>query len=203
MTTDYKPLPTIAVVPGGTFRKPSGASEKEVDFTNPAIDVMTNFAEVAAVTVEPNVSIDVALERMKHSGVRSLLVVNASNEIIGIITSYDIQGEKPVLFQQEVGVNRGEILVRDIMTRRENLEAIPIKEVMEARVGDIVATLRSHGRQHALVVEKEQNDKQLICGIFSATQIGRQLGVRLENTGFAATFAELEAALVRRYTAVG
>jgi hypothetical protein len=55
-------------------------------------------------------------------------------------------------------------------------------------------TMKRHGRQHALVAET--TDKGMaVCGIFSATRIGRQLGIPVDTTGVAGTFAELESAL--------
>jgi hypothetical protein len=69
-------------------------------------------------------------------------------------------------------------------------------DVADARVGDIVATLRGAGRQHAIVLDKDENSGQeSLRGIFSVTQIARQLGVSIESDGKAQTFAELERAL--------
>jgi hypothetical protein len=84
--------------------------------------------------------------------------------------------------------------VRDIMTPAERLETLSIHDVTAARVGDIVQTLKRTGRQHALVAERTTQGP-VIRGIFSASRISRQLGVPVETTGIAYTFAELEAAL--------
>jgi hypothetical protein len=59
----------------------------------------------------------------------------------------------------------------------------------------VLATLKAAGRQHAMVVEENANAQQAIRGIFSATQIARQLGVQIQITEIARTFAEIEAAL--------
>ena len=80
------------------------------------------------------------------------------------------------------------------MTPRDELEALSLADVAESSVGDIIETLKRTGRQHALVVERT-SEGRAICGIFSARQIGRQLGMQLNTAGIAYTFAELEAAL--------
>ena len=196
---DYRKLPTIRLEAGTRYRCPTQAFESDIGCDSPALLVMTDLSKVAAVTVEPNVSIEQALEKMKSSGVRSLLVTDVQQEIVGLITANDIQGEKPLQFSQETGVSHSDVLVRDIMTKRNDMEAILIDHVQDARVGDIVETLKRAGRQHALVMEGEHG-KQFICGIYSATQIGRALGIKLEDTGFAATFAELEKALAASKT---
>ena len=81
------------------------------------------------------------------------------------------------------------------MTPRDRLEVINIKDVMEVKVGHVVATLKKAGRQHAVVVEVDEAGKQILRGLFSATQIARQLGVQIRTTEVARTFAEIEAIL--------
>jgi hypothetical protein len=62
-------------------------------------------------------------------------------------------------------------------------------------VGDIVATLKADGRAHALVVGKSLDGQQVLLGIFSVSQIARQLGVPLHTHEIARTFAEIEAVI--------
>jgi hypothetical protein len=69
--------------------------------------------------------------------------------------------------------------------------------VRAAKVGHIVATLQSTGRQHALVVEQDASGRQVVRGVFSATQVARQLGVAIPTSEIARTFAEIEAQLAR------
>ena len=60
------------------------------------------------------------------------------------------------------------------------------------------ATLKEAGRQHALGVDRDQlTREEIVRGVFSATQIGRQLGVPNLSFEVARTFAEIEAELAR------
>src|SRR4029078_5001741 len=81
----------------------------------------------------------------------------------------------------------------------ERLEILDLDAVRSARVGDVIATLRLAGRQHALVVEMNDEDNaaaKTICGIFSLTQIARQLGIPQQQVhDIARTFAEIEAVI--------
>jgi hypothetical protein len=52
------------------------------------------------------------------------------------------------------------------------------------------------GRQHTLVIENDVDGKPVVCGIFSLTQIEKQLGVTIQSTEVAKTFTEIEAALI-------
>ena len=93
------------------------------------------------------------------------------------------------------GVPRSDIQVRDIMTSREALEVLDMREVNAATVGHIVATLKAAGRQHTLVVERDVQGRQRVRGVFSATQIARQLGIAFTTETVARTFADIEANL--------
>ena len=77
------------------------------------------------------------------------------------------------------------------------MDVIDLRDAMHASVGDVVATLKALGRQHLLVGSLEVgNPNYRVRGLFSATQIGRQLGVAVQTFEVASTFAEIEAALV-------
>jgi hypothetical protein len=70
-------------------------------------------------------------------------------------------------------------------------------DMQTACVGDIVTTLKAHGRQHALAVERTMDRGQILRGLFSISQINRQLGTQVEVVGVASTFAELGVVLER------
>jgi CBS-domain-containing membrane protein len=134
---------------------------------------------------------------MIQRGVRLLLVVDQDRRLVGVITAADILGEKPIRLVMQRNVRREELLVRDVMTPHEMLEVLDLAAVRVAKVGHIVATLRQAGRQHALVVEQDGAGRQLVRGVFSATQIARQLGVAIPTSEVARTFSEIEAQLAR------
>ncbi len=179
-----------------SYFEPSQEFPAKVKERSPAILVMTDLRQQIAVTVEPNVSIDWALQRMKTAGVRLLFVVNSNKQVLGLITATDIQGEKPLQFHQELNLRYEEIMVRDIMTPKTRLEVMYMDDVMRASVADIVLTLRTTGRRHALVLDDDpRTECPAIRGIFSASQISKQLDQLIELNEVANTFAEVEMVL--------
>ncbi len=194
MSARFTPLRDYPAVHGTAIMRRADAAEQRVTENSPAPEVMTDLAVIDAVRVSSNVPIDAALEQMKSSGVRLLFVASSGDELLGVITSRDIESEKPMRFQRETGLTRADVLVRDIMTPRDALEVLKLEDVRRARVGDIIATLKNMGRQHAIVVDAAGSGMR-ICGLFSTTRISRQLGVTLEVAETARTFSEIEAAL--------
>lgn len=169
---------------------------KSVTLESPALEIMTDLRRIHVAEIEPYATMESANVYMMQRGVRSLFVMNDDYLLLGVITASDILGEKPLRFIQEQRVKHNEILVSDIMTPLDCLEAIPIEEVQHAKVGHVVASLRDAGRQHTLVMERDTDGAPLICGIFSLTQIEKQLGIAIPPTEVAKTFAEIEATLI-------
>jgi CBS-domain-containing membrane protein len=197
MNRTYNVIPTLPLQKGATFHKPRQALAERVSMDDPMLAVMTDFKVVTAYTIFPLETIEAAREKMIHRGVRMLLVVDDVNHILGLITSTDLTGEKPMQVVQTQGIRHSDVMVKDIMTPRERLEVLCMEDLQKACVGDIVHTLKSHGRQHALVVERAEDRGQILRGMFSVSQISRQLGAPLETAGVARTFAELGAELGR------
>lgn len=203
MLRHFNPLPASAVAAGACFRRPAQVMlnllvplPARVTLDSPAADALTDFRRVAAVTIDPGAAVDDANRKMIENGIRLLLVAHNPDVVLGIITASDILGEKPMQIVQERGVKHCEIAVRDIMTPREMLDVIQMRDVLGARVGHVVATLKRSGRQHAMVVEPNEGDScRAIRGLFSASQIARQLGVLVHVGDLARTFAEIEVLL--------
>ena len=77
-----------------------------------------------------------------------------------------------------------------------------MQDVLNARVGDVVAILKRAGRQHAMVVEPNDGDScQAVRGLFSTSQIARQLGVPVHLGDVARPFAEIEVLLNHEHSA--
>lgn len=197
MLRDYLPLSSTLLEPAVAYAQPTQPVPDKVSLDDPATSVMTDLTRITAVIILPGDPADEAHRRMIQRGVRLLLVVDQDRKVVGLITATDILGEKPVLVGSQRGLRREEVMVRDIMTPQERLEVLDMADVRAAKVGHIVATLRKSGRQHAMVVDRDRNSRQTVRGLFSATQIARQLGATIQTSEIAQTFSEIESLLAR------
>ena len=189
----YTPIKAAKLHKGIALHRIEKVYSETVSLDDPAAVVMTDLKKISAVTIRPEISIEIASQRMKQRGVRMLLVTDDNEDIVGIITSTDLQGPKPMkLVQQRGGVYK-DIQVRDIMTDHDQLEVLCMDDVEKAVVGQIVATLQLSGRQHALVADRPPGSQvQSLRGIFSAAQIARQLDTDVSAPKIAQTFADIE-----------
>ena len=198
MPADYEALSfSVLSEPIGYFT-PNQVLPESVTLKNPAVDVMTDLRQVSAYSVSMGQTIERALERMKKRGVRLLLVTDEQGNVYGLITARDIQGEKPVKLASKMGQEPKDLRVRDLMTLGGKLEVLQYDDVLRAKVGNVVATLRDAGRQHALVVDSDptRDGETALRGIFSLAQIGKQMGLSMESAERATTFADIEQAIV-------
>ncbi|MEE4378903.1 MAG: CBS domain-containing protein [Candidatus Competibacteraceae bacterium] len=193
MSKAFKPLSFNTLEYSVGYFRPRHELPDRVRDTSPALDVMTDLRQVAVLMVSPTTPLNMALERMIKSGVRMLLVTDANGRVLGLITSRDVQGEKPTKILQKTGGTLKDLVVGDIMTLKNKLEVLMMKDVLHARVGDIIATLKEVDRQHAIVVDTDPHNGELaVRGIFSLSQIGQQLGLQIDPTQRATTFEDLE-----------
>lgn len=196
MLRNFPVLGAKRLQPCVTYCQPTQKLSERVTPNDPAVEVMTDFSRVNAVIVGLHDTIDEANRRMIEHGVRLLLAVDQKREVLGIITATDVLGERPIQIVSERGCRHDEVLVQDVMTPCSHLEALEFSDVVAAKVGHIVSTLKAAGRQHTLVVETATSGYKL-CGVFSATQIARQLGAPIHTNEIARTFFEIETLLAR------
>jgi signal-transduction protein with cAMP-binding, CBS, and nucleotidyltransferase domain len=192
--TNYKPLASRKAPKVLAYQQPSTFAS--VTASSPAIAVMTDLRQVTAATIGAEVTLSDATRTMMARNVRLLLVVTADQSVVGLITARDTQGERPIQWLHGSGGKHADLRVSDLMIRTEDIDVLDIKDVLHAEVGHIVASLKAWGRQHALVAEQDAaSGVTRIRGIFSATQIGRQLGVAVQPFDVAVTFADIARAL--------
>ena len=208
MDRQYPALPIRELGDGAGFRRPTQSQAARVDLESPALEAMTDLMRASPATIRPQAPIGGANQFMIARGVRLLLVVDDRESVLGVLTATDILGERGFQASIEQHTKRDDLTVADLMTPAGDVEVLALADVEGARVGHVLETLRRSGRQHALVVEQDvipargSLDKPLrrtmVRGIFSLSQIARQLGVAIQTSGeVARTFAEIESALGR------
>lgn len=149
---------------------------RSLDPDDPAVYAITDFKRDHPVTVDADRQIDDALNDMIRLGVRALLVAKGKR-LVGLITSYDIQGEKPMQFLQSSTYSRHQdIRVADIMTPWDQLLALDWHSVESARAGELKGVFEETGVTHLLVIEVDpQHSTSTVRALASRARLLRQL----------------------------
>jgi len=195
MKHEYHNLPNNLLASGTLITQNKRGKSIKISLDDAAFSMMTNFNHIKPFSTTGHASIEEINTKMIACGVRLLFVAEQDEVLLGLVTYNDIFGEKPLQYIRENGGKREEILARDIMTPLSRLEALQLADILTARVGDIVETMKSNGRQHILVCEDQPDGSHAITGLFSSTQIENRLGIKIEMSPRANTFADLERAL--------
>lgn len=187
-----------------TFRFPEGTCIAQaqphmgvpVTLASPGRAVMTDLTHVRAATIRPDMPLAEARQTMIHQGVRLLFVVSEMPCVGGLITSTDLEGERPMQQIARRGVKYEELVVSDVMSPLSTLDAIDLEDLAHADVARVVATLKQLGRRHMLVVQKAGTGHgPRVRGVISQTQIERQLGQPIALVETAGNFAEISQSL--------
>jgi CBS-domain-containing membrane protein len=173
-----------------------------LDPSDRALNLLTDFHLTPALSVLAATQIDDALTQMICSGVRLLFVVDAEFNILGSITSYDIQSEKPLRYLQSrdcrIGIcSREDIVVQDIMTPVYKWKVVNYDQLINATIADLALTFKELGQRHLIVVDpvRGSHNSQVVRGLISLTDLDRVLGTNIEPTKVAHSFAEIKSEL--------
>jgi CBS domain-containing protein len=169
-SSEHPTLQSAGVLP---MRRPS-ESNQQVRLCDPALRSMTDFTSKFAITIAPDRRVDAALEEMIKLGVRSMLVVR-SGGVIGLITSYDIEGPRSLKFTATDEVRREDVRVKDIMTPWQDLPTLDWHTVQTAKISDLLEIFDGVGVMHLLVVETDARSAEVVRGLISRSRIEREL----------------------------
>jgi len=173
MNRDFVEQPTVQSAGVLPMRRPALAAQK-LRLSDPALSAMTDFTRQFAITVAADRRIDAALADMARLGVRAMLVVR-SGGVIGLITSYDIEGPRAQRFAERAPAPREDIRVRDIMTAWQDLHTLDWHTVQTAKILDLLEIFDGIGLMHLLVVETDDHGAEVVRGLISRSRIERGL----------------------------
>ena len=190
-------IPAFQLSSGTTISQASPWQTSAVTLDSPALEVMTDLTKVKAATIHPDQTLRQAEQTMIYQGVRMLFVVSEMPVLQGLITSTDLHSERQMSLVHSRHLRFDEMRVADVMSGLAMLDAIAFDGMRVATVSNLIATLRSLGRNHLLVVQAgAPGAAQQVRGVISRAQIERQLGHPVEvSEELAGNFAEVVRAL--------
>lgn len=166
---------TLRTITGNDLPIP-GADPWRAAPDDPALSVMTDFRERASVTVAETATIDEAIEHMKHTGVRCAFAIDEARQVVvGLITSYDIMGEKPLRHMHATGSPRHAVRVRTIMQVIGEWRVLDIKDIEQATVADVSRLFDLTRLTHIPVMESGERGEPRLRGLLSGSKLRRLL----------------------------
>ncbi|MGB2816629.1 MAG: hypothetical protein WBA53_07220 [Burkholderiaceae bacterium] len=186
------PLPTRRLPPATVIAQARDWQTHPVTLESPALAVMTDLTMVKAATTSLSTGLRQAEQIMIYQGVRMLFVVRDMPRIEGLVTTTDLHGDMTMRLVQQRNVRYDDLTVADVMTPLAMIDAMDFANLRAATVSNVIATLRRHGRNHLLVVDRPPDaTADRIRGVISRAQIERQLGMPVPVTEVANNFPDV------------
>lgn len=148
---------------------------------DPATSAMTDFRDRPSVALHEGLTVDLAVQHMKHAAVRSAFVTDSANRAVGLITAYDLLGERPLLHMLHAGSKREEVVVRDLMTPIAAWQVLWMNDIEGSTVADVRDLLSGVELTHVPVLERDAAGKTSVRGLFSAAKLTRILRMKARS----------------------
>ncbi len=182
----FRVLRTSSLAEIDTIQHPEDKEHLSLD--SPALEVFTDFEQHMPLMLEETASVDEAIETMRRTHVKLKLIIDSREAFRGVITLADLMSVKVMQAAESTGLSRSELSVAQVMTPRSDLHAICVEDLTTAKIGDILATMKTFGDQHVLVLDRARRS---IRGIISARDIARALHIPVSIDAKANSFSEV------------
>lgn len=135
-----------------------------------ALDVLFDFAVQPPLMVPASTSLDAARRWIRQARARVLIVVDALENFLGIVSVADLFSGKSLLQLDDGATIKA--TVADILTPKSRLWGIPLAALADATVADISKTLDATRESHLLVVDV---DRHVIRGLICRADVAQRL----------------------------
>jgi len=146
-----------------------------------AFCALTDFRREYLITGDADDSIDDALADMNRLGVHALLVTRQElgvieQQVVGLITYYDIERIRPHRFSQPTIRRKGRMIrVGDIMTPWNELSLIHYESLQTLTASDVYKMFQGTGLTHLLVIENYDHHSVVASGLLSRATLAKRL----------------------------
>jgi CBS domain containing-hemolysin-like protein len=169
-------------------------TQRRANLTDAALPLMTDLSHSPCVMADHLDGVEPTLHTMVSARVHMAFVTDVQDRVIGLITTHDLQGERPLQRAMADHVHFEDLSLEQLMTPVNQWPAVSSAALAHARVGDIVATLEEQSLRYLLVVDHEGGEP-VLRGLFSARQLEASLGRDIAADLHSRSFAELEATI--------
>lgn len=164
----------------------TGFTPNKVDWHQSATEVFDDFTRHSPLQLKSTCGLPEAEQLLQQSGERYACVLDAEQQLIGILALRDIHTRASVALAKSLEVTWAELTVEQMMMPVRKLPLITRQQLERAKIGDAVATMQQSGREY-LLVHQHGNIQGLVSSLGVAERTGES--VRLYHR--ASSFAEI------------
>lgn len=186
--TQFKAIPSDHISPElkpRTYNQPN-----KLSWHAPASAVFDDFQQYQPVVVRASTSLNHTEALLASAGQRYACVSNSQGNIVGLVALREFYGRRAMQCALQAQVPRSEVAVQALMLPLAQLPQIDLRVLVNARIGDAAATLKTRGYDFIVVKEGDT-----LRGVISSLRIAQVTGESVNIYHSASTFAEIMTAV--------
>ena len=166
---------------GARYRLVSPEDEDTLTNNAAASELLKDFTRQAPVIVRSSREIQEVKKTLDVSGETFCVVINRNDEVVGILTLKDLIGSWPMSLANQRGSTIADIVARDIMRPVWRLPTIELGKLQDLKIDELITIFKGLHSDYLLVMDTVAvgAEEQVICGLLSADELSRRLGIRV------------------------
>ena len=178
---------------GARYRLVSPEDEDTLTNDAAASELLKDFTRQAPVIVRSSREIQEVKKTLDVSGETFCVVINRNDEVVGILTLKDLIGSWPMSLANRRGSTIADIVARDIMRPVWRLPTIELGNLQDLKIDELIAIFKGLHSDYLLVMDTVAvgAEEQVICGLLSADELSRRLGIRVTPDPGPGSFSDI------------
>lgn len=171
------------------------SQEEEDTLTNDAAasELLKDFTRQAPVIARSSREIQEVKKTLDVSGETFCVVINRNDEVVGILTLKDLIGSWPMSLANQRGSTVADIVARDVMRPVWSMPTIEIGKLQDLKIDELITIFKGLHSDYLLVMDAAAvgAEEQVICGLLSADDLSRRLGIRVNPDPGPGSFSDI------------
>jgi CBS-domain-containing membrane protein len=178
---------------GARYRLVSPEDEDTLTNNAAASELLKDFTRQAPVIVRSSREIQEVKKTLDVSGETFCVVINRNDEVVGILTLKDLIGSWPMSLANQRGSTIADIVARDIMRPVWRLPTIELGKLQDLKIDELITIFKGLHSDYLLVMDTVAvgAEEQVICGLLSADELSRRLGIRVTPDPGPGSFSDI------------
>lgn len=158
-----------------------------------ASELLKDFSRQTPVIVRSSREIQEVKKTLDVSGETFCVVINRNDEVVGILTLKDLIGSWPMSLASQRGSTISDIVARDVMRPAWSLPTIELGKLQDLQIDELITIFKGLHSDYLLVMDTVAvgAEAQVICGLLSADELSRRLGIRVDPDPGPGSFSDI------------
>jgi CBS domain containing-hemolysin-like protein len=159
----------------------------------PASELLKDFTRQIPVIARSSREIQEVKKALDASRETFCVVINRSDEVVGILTLKDLIGSWPMSLANQQGTTIADIVARDVMRPVWSLPTIEIGKLQGLKVDELIAIFNGLHSDYLLVTDTAAvgAEDRVVRGLLSADDLSRRLGIRVNPDPGPGSFSDI------------